>query len=113
MRFKSLEERYAFRVRRERRELEAFVDNERLESDMVIERYRLRGADIPDDMYRAAVFFRNGEYRTKVKPLVLLFEARERVAKETAEMKITRERVFDLVCYKYQVYGRILLEGAY
>jgi hypothetical protein len=111
MRFKSVEERYRFLLRREEKMLDDFVAGEQDAADNLLQVYKLKKQDAPDDIYRALCFFTNAEYKTKPKALVALYLADQRLIAELPEA--AKERAFDLLCYRYQMYGTILLQEGY
>jgi hypothetical protein len=111
MRFKSVEERYWFHLRGERRMLEGFVEAERDAAENLLLAYKLKKQEVPDDIYRAVCFFMNAEFKTKPKALVALYFADQQLIAELPE--VSGERALDLLCYRYQVYGAVLVEGGY
>jgi hypothetical protein len=111
MRFKSVEERYWYHLRKEREMLDDFTGTERDAAETLLLSYKLQKRDVPDDIYRAVCFFMNAEYKTKPKALVELYFADQKLIAELREA--SKERALDLLCYRYQVYGAILLQEGY
>ncbi|GHV04035.1 hypothetical protein FACS189485_08570 [Spirochaetia bacterium] len=103
--------RYHDLVRHEQKALEDFVSYEAEWADDVLTWYRIHKLDIPDDVYRAAAFFRNREFTRKPEALWLLYVEREKWNKELP--LTTEEMKFDLVADRYKRYARILEMGGF
>ena len=72
MRFKNDEERWLYHTRKERKVLEDFVQEEKLMAKTVMDIYRQKHQEMPDDVYRGIAFFINEEWLKKVGSLYLL-----------------------------------------
>jgi hypothetical protein len=108
---RTAEERYRERLRKQERMLEEFAAHEIEWADDLLWWYRARKRDMPEDEYRAAVFFKNREYLRKPGSLTLLYEMYLRCVRELPEP--TRELAFDLVAYRYHVYAVTLEKGGF
>ncbi|GHT52225.1 hypothetical protein FACS1894106_0490 [Spirochaetia bacterium] len=103
--------RYYELMRHERRTLEEFAAHEIEWADTLLTYYRIRKQEIPDDEYRAVVYFRNREFLRKPGSLTLLYQMFRRMMAELPEP--TKETAFDLLGYRFMVYARTLQEGGY
>jgi hypothetical protein len=105
------EERYKEKLFKQEKILEEFAAHETEWADDLLLWYRARKKEIPDDEYRAVVFFKNKEYLRKPGSLTLLYSMYERMSRELPPA--TREIAFDLVSYRYHVYAVTLEKGGY
>jgi hypothetical protein len=105
------EERYKFNVRKQQKILEDFAEHEIEWADDLIYWYRLKKQDMPDDEYRACAFFLNKEYLHKPGSLTLLYEMNLRCHRELP--KVTKENAFDILCFYYRIYAKVLKTGGY
>jgi hypothetical protein len=109
MRSKDPEARYHDQVRRQRETLEQFASHEIEWADDLLTWYRIKKMDMPDDEYRAVAFFKNREYRRKPGSLTLLYTFYQQCCRELPEF--TKELAFDLLAFRFEVYGRALIQG--
>jgi hypothetical protein len=105
------EERYKERLRKQQHLLEEFAAREIEWAGDLLRWYRIRGREIPDEVYRAASFLMNREYLRKPGALTLLFSLHGRLMEELPEP--TKELAFDLVAYRFKVYAEVLKTGGY
>jgi hypothetical protein len=105
------ETRYKENIRKQQQDLEEFAAYEIEWADDLLLWYRAKGREIPDDEYRAVVFFKNREYLNKPGSLTLLYSMYQRLIKELPEP--TKEIAFDLLAYRYKVYAVTLEKGGY
>jgi hypothetical protein len=105
------ERRYRENIRREQKALEEFAGREIEFADDLLLWYKIRKREIPDDEYRAVVFFKNREYLEKPGSLTLLYTVYGRLLRELPEA--TKETAFDLLGYRYKVYAMTLEKGGY
>jgi hypothetical protein len=105
------EERYRENVRHEQRILEEYVAREIEWADDLLLWYKARKTEIPDDEYRAAVFFRNREYLRKPGSLALLYSAYRRCMEELPRPE--KETAFHLLAYRFKLYAVTLEKGGY
>jgi hypothetical protein len=105
------EERYRENIRKQQRILEEFAAHEIEWTDDLLLWYRIKKLDMPDDEYRAVAFFKNREYLMKPGSLTLLYTVYRRMAGELPP--VTKENAFDLLRYRYRVYGVTLDRGGF
>ena len=105
------EERYRFSLRKQEAELQEFAAGEIQWAEDLMYWYKLRGEDIPDDQYRACVFFLNKEFSRKPGALTLLYGMYKRCMNELPE--VTKELAFDLLGYRFKLYAGALRAGGY
>ncbi|GHU44090.1 hypothetical protein FACS1894190_15170 [Spirochaetia bacterium] len=105
------EEKYNYLIRQQRKQAEEFIENEEFETDYIFSKYRHSGIEMPLDIYRACAFFLNKEYKMKLGSIALLIQTKEHLIKELPE--VTKENCFDQICYKYQVYSKVLEQGGF
>jgi hypothetical protein len=105
------ETRYKDSVRREQKLLEDFAAHEIEYADDLLVWYRAKQLDMPDDAYRAVAYFKNHEYLLKHGSLTLLYLMYHQLMNELPAP--TKENAFDLLTYRYKVYGMILAKGGY
>ncbi len=111
MKRQTAEEKYLERVKKQRRRLEEFASHEIEAADDLIRWYQIRREDMPDDEYRACVFFKNKEYLRKPGSLTLLYLMFKRCLRELPPA--TRETAFDLLRYRYKVYTQVLTKEGF
>jgi hypothetical protein len=111
MKRRTAEDRYRENTRRQQKELEAFAAHEIEWAEDLIHWYRLRKEDMPDDEYRACAFFLNMEFLKKPGSLTLLYAMYLRCMRELPEC--TKEIAFDLLAYRYKMYGNVLQVGGF
>jgi hypothetical protein len=105
------EERYKENIRKQQQILEEFATHEIEWADDLLLWYRVKKREIPDDQYRAVVFFKNREYLYKPGSLTLLYSMYRRVLKELPPP--TKETAFDLLAYRFKLYAVTLEKGGY
>jgi hypothetical protein len=105
------EERYKYNVRKQQKKLEEFAEHEIEWAEDLMNWYRCRKQDMPDDEYRACAFFRNREYRNKPGSLSLCYQMYLRCGNELPD--VTRENAFDILCFRYKMYAEVLKAGGY
>ena len=111
MRRRRPEERYKDNVRRQQRTLEEYAEHEiEWASDLMLW-YRHRKEEMPDDEYRACVFFINKEFLRKPGSLTLCYEMYLRCLNELP--KVTKELAFDLLAYRFKLYAKVLQTGGF
>jgi hypothetical protein len=103
---KSRVDKYLAKIELEKDKLKCFANDEELNADMLLYRYKLDGRDVPDDIYRACAFFINGEYNTKSGILPVLYQTRESLRSNLP--KVIKENAIDQLCYRLQVYNRLI-----
>jgi hypothetical protein len=108
---RTLEERYNYNLRKQKRLLEDFAEYEYEWSEDLIRWYRAKKIDMPEDEYRACAFFRNREYKNKLGSLTLLYQMYVRCNNELPE--ITKEMAFDVLRFKYKMYADVLYKGGF
>ncbi|AEF83458.1 hypothetical protein [Leadbettera azotonutricia] len=109
MRSKDPEARYHELVRKQRKTLEEYAAHEIEWADDLLMWYRLKKIDMPDDEYRAVAFFKNHEYLRKPGSLTLCYTLYQQCMRELPEY--AKELAFDLLAFRYHVYGRALMKG--
>jgi hypothetical protein len=102
-------ERYLRALEKQEALLDGCVEDERLMADMLLLRYQGQGRDVPEDIYRAVAFFLNEEFKRWPELKITLYELRGKIMK-TIKIE-NKERAVDALCYRYQVYGRALLDN--
>jgi hypothetical protein len=105
------EERYKENLRKQEKILEEFAAHEIEWADDLLLWHRARKREIPDDEYRAVVFFKNREYLKKPGSLTLLYEVYLRRCRELPEYH--REIAFDLLAFRFRMYAATLAKGGY
>lgn len=108
---RTVEERYNYNIRKQQRILEEFAEYEFEWSGDLMMWYRLKNQEMPDDEYRACAFFQNREYRRKPGSLTLLYQMYVRCNKELPE--VTKENAFDILCFKYKMFAKVLETGGF
>lgn len=111
MKRKTVEERYKENIRKQQRTLEEFAQHEIEWANDLMLWYRVKKIEIPDDEYRACAFFINKEFTHKPGSLTLLYEMSLRCFHELP--KGTRENAFDLLCFQFKMYAKVLKTGGY
>ena len=105
------DERYKYNIRKQQKTLEEFAAHEIEFADDLIMWYRLNKQEIPDDEYRACVFFINQEFLRSPGSLTLLYEVYLRWLRELPAP--TRETAFDLLAFRYKLYAVTLKKGGF
>jgi hypothetical protein len=105
------EERYRENIRHEQKILEEYAAHEIEWADDLLMWYRAKNREIPDDEYRAVVFFKNREYVHKPGSLTLLYSMYRRCLDELPEL--AQEIAFDLLAYRFKVYAVTLEKGGF
>jgi hypothetical protein len=108
---KTPEERYRESIRKQQQTLEEFAAREIEWAGDLLLWYKARKAEIPDDEYRAAVFFKNREYLRKPGSLTTLYLMFRRCMEELPEPE--KETAFDLLAYRFKLYAAALEKGGY
>jgi len=111
MKRRTAEDKYRDNIRRQQKTLEEFAAHEIEWAEDLIYWYSIRREEIPDDEYRACVFFLNKEFAKKPGSLTLLYAMYQRCLKELPEA--TKELAFDLLAYRYKMYAKVLKAGGY
>ena len=111
MKRRTPEERYKDNIRKQEIILEEFTTHEIEWADDLLYWYKVRKQDIPDDQYRACVFFLNREYLNKPGSLSLLFQVYLRCCRELPPA--TKENAFDLLAFRYRMYAAALKAGGF
>jgi hypothetical protein len=111
MRRRTVEDRYNDNVRKQQRTLEEFAEYEFEWSGHLMWWYKSKKEDMPDDVYRAYAFFQNREYRNKRGSLTLLYQTHVRCNKELPN--VTKENAFDILCFKYKMFAKVLETWGY
>jgi hypothetical protein len=111
MRRRTPEERYKYNVRKQDKKLEEFAEHGIEWANDLMRWYGLKKLDMPDDEYRACAFFQNKEYLNKPGSLTLLYAMYLRFHKELPQ--VTKENAFDILCFEYKMYAKVLLTGGY
>ena len=111
MKRKTAEERYFYNVRKQTRELEDFVLHETEWANDLINWYKIKKQEMPDEEYRACAFFLNSEFLNKPGSLTLLYQMHIRCNEELPEC--TKENAFDLLRFKYKMYTEALQKGGF
>jgi hypothetical protein len=111
MRKRDPETRYRENVRHEQKILEEYAAHEIEYADDLLLWYKVKKLEIPDDEYRAVVFFKNREYLNKPGSLTLLYSMYRRMTEELPPP--TKETAFDLLAYQFKVYAVTLEKGGY
>jgi hypothetical protein len=111
MRRRTPEERYKDNTRKQQRTLEEYAAHEIEWANDLLYWYRLKNEEMPDDEYRASAFFLNKEYLRKPGSLTLLYEMYLRCHKELPQ--ITKENAFDILCFQFKMYAKVLETGGY
>ena len=109
MRIKAAEQRYNDNVRKQRKTLEDFAENETEWAGYLIEWYGVKKEEIPDDEYRACAFFLNKEFLFKPGSLTMLYETCIRCHKELPQ--ISRENAFEYLRFQFRMYAKVLRAG--
>jgi hypothetical protein len=111
MRFKSVEEKYLFKTRKERKILSGFLDEETLIAHTILNIFRQKRIEPSDDVYRGLAYFINEEWTKKPGSLCLLYETKRRV--EADMPPVLKETAFDHVCYFFKIYCAVLAKEGY
>ena len=105
------EERYQYSLRKQQKTLDDFTAHEIEWAEDLIEWYRLRKEEMPNDEYRACAFFINKEFQSKPGSLTLLYQMYLRCLNELP--KVTKENAFDILGFRYKSYAKVLETGGY
>jgi hypothetical protein len=105
------ETRYKEHIRKQEKILEEFAAHEIEWADDLLLWYRAKQKEIPDDEYRAVVFFKNREYLGKPGSLTLLYSLCQRMSQELPPA--TKEIAFDLLAFRFKMYATVLRTGGY
>jgi hypothetical protein len=105
------EERYRESLHKQQKILEEYAAHEIEWADDLLLWYTMKKKEIPDDEYRAVVFFKNREYLHKPGSLTLLYQMYRRCIQELPEP--TKESAFDLLAYRFKMYAVTLSKGGY
>jgi hypothetical protein len=105
------EERYQYSLRKQQKTLDDFAEHEIEWAEDLIEWYRLRKEEMPNDEYRACAFFINKEFQRKPGSLTLLYQMYLRCLNELP--KVTKENAFDILGFRYKSYAKVLETGGY
>jgi hypothetical protein len=111
MRSRDPETRYREKLRHEQRALEEFTAHEIEWADDLLLWYKLRREEIPDDEYRAVLFFKNREYVSKPGSLAFCYTMYQRLMDELPLP--VKETAFYLVAYRFKVYAEALKQGGF
>jgi hypothetical protein len=111
MRFKNDTERYLFKTRKERKLLAEFLHDETIMAKVVLDLFKSKHIDPPDDVYRGLAYFINGEWEKKAGSLCLLYETKNRVQAEMPP--VVKETAFDHACYFFKVYCAVLAKEGF
>jgi hypothetical protein len=111
LRRRTPEERYKYNVRKQQKTLEEFAEHEFEWAGDLLRWYRIKKLEIPDDEYRACAFFLNREYLLKPGSLTLLYEMNLRCYRELPQ--VTKENAFDILCFQFKMYAKVLSTGGY
>jgi hypothetical protein len=111
MRFANPEEKYRFKTRKERRILSDFLTEETVMARAVMNRFRQKHSDPPDDVYRGLAYFINEEWATKAGSLCLLYETKRQVQADMPP--VTKETAIDQVCYVFKMYYAVLAKEGF
>ena len=105
------EDRYRDNIRKQQESLEEFAAYEIEWAGDLLHWYKLRQQEISDDEYRACVFFLNKEYLRKPGSLSLLYQMYKKCNLELPD--VTKENAFDILCFRYKMYAKVLEAGCY
>jgi hypothetical protein len=111
MRFKTDEEKYLFKTRKERKILSDFLNEETIMAHALLNIYKQKRIEPPDDIYRGLAYFINEEWGKKPGSLCLLCETKREVM--AAMPPVVKETAFDQACYIFKVYCAVLAKEGY
>ena len=111
MRRRTVEEKYSYNIRKQRKTLEEYAEHEIEWADDLMHWYRLRKEEIADDEYRACAFFKNKEYQRKPGSLTLLYQMFLRCCSELPS--VTKENAFDILRFRFKMYAQVLKAGGF
>ncbi|MDR0288000.1 MAG: hypothetical protein LBI03_09905 [Clostridiales bacterium] len=103
------EQRYQYNIRKQQNTLEEFAAHEIEWAEDLIKWYRYKKLDMPDDEYRACAFFINREFQNKPGSLTLVYEMYLRCNNELPS--VTKENAFDILCFRFSMYAKVLKTG--
>ena len=105
------EDRYKYAIRKQLKTIEEFAEHEIEWAGYLMLYYKIKKLDMPDDEYRAVVFFQNREYLIKPGSLTLCYEMYLQCLKEQPEF--SKEIAFDLLKFRYKSYAQVLKKGGF
>ncbi|WP_026043416.1 hypothetical protein [Treponema primitia] len=111
MRFANPMEKHRFKTRKERRILSDFLTEETIMAKAVMNMFRQKHIDPPDDVYRGLAYFINEEWAAKAGSLFLLYETKRRV--QTNMPPVTKEIALDQMCYFFKMYCAVLAKEGF
>jgi hypothetical protein len=111
MRFKNDTEKYLFKTRKERTVLSEFLNEETEMAYTVLNLFKDKHFEMPDDVYRGLAYFINEEWKQKGGSLCLLYETKKHIQKEMPP--VTKETALDQVCYFFKMYCAVLTKEGY
>jgi hypothetical protein len=111
MKRRTPKEKYQENLRKQQKILDEFTAHETEWANDLIRWYKTKKIEIPFDEYRACAFFINKEYTHKTGSLTLLYEMYIRCLKELPQA--TRENAFDILCFTFKMYAKVLSKGGY
>ncbi|GHV78131.1 hypothetical protein AGMMS49942_29520 [Spirochaetia bacterium] len=111
MRSKDPKVRYDDLVRHQRKKLQEYAAREIVYADDLLQWYKIKKREIPDDEYRAVAFWKNREWVRKPGALNMLYDLYVRVVHELPEP--IPEIAFDCLAYRFRVYAVGLRQGGF
>jgi hypothetical protein len=111
MRFANSEEKYRFKTRKERTILSDFLTEETIIAQALMNMFRQKHIEPPDDVYRGLAYFINEEWVTKAGSLCLLYETKRQV--QAKMPPVTKETALDQVCYFFKMYCAVLAKEGF
>jgi hypothetical protein len=111
MKRRTPEDKYRELIRKQQKILDEFAAHETEWANDLILWYRCKKLDMPDDEYRGVSYFLNNEFKRKAGSLTLLYQTYLRCEAELPEG--TREMAFDLLRFRYKMYGNVLTKGGF
>jgi hypothetical protein len=111
MRFADPTEKHRFKTRKERKILSDFLNEETIMAQTVMNMFRQKHIDPPDDVYRGMTYFINEEWATKAGSLCLLYETKRDV--QAKMPPVTKENAIDQVCYFFKIYCAVLAKEGF
>jgi hypothetical protein len=105
------EDRYKYNIRKQQKTLEEFAIHEIDWAENLLMWYRCKKKDMPDDEYRACAFFINKEFTKKPGALTLLYETYLRCHCDLPQ--VTKENAFDILCFQFKMYAKVLETGGF
>jgi hypothetical protein len=108
MRSRDIDARYQEHIRKQRKTLEEYAAHEIEFADDLLLWYQVKKLDMSDHEYRAVAYFKNREFLNKPGSLTMLYTLYQRCNRELPEC--TKELAFDLLSFRYKVYGYTLMK---